>query len=328
MCFETIVPKHFAVKMKALTKGISIILVLALCVSTFYTIGNYIKDSFTREYVPAETISETGDVSYSYIESSQENQEPYIKGNVLPSFFATEASGYTQQEINVVNILVDSLRRMDKTIYINSNVCVGLFKHLLQDDAKSPVVYGVSGYQLLTHGDNQYTVYPIYLLEKSKKEDIETSLNEKAKNFLYENEKSLKHDIWSASYAINNWITDSISYAADSNTETGYYPYNSIVGPFIYSQAICSGYAKTFCFLMGAAGYDSAYCVGYTNDGTYHAWNAVRYNDTVYWIDTTYNSAQQTDKYFFVLPEEMNDRTLETIIWYSPTEANDIDQKT
>lgn len=313
--------------MKSIIKRSAIALTFILCALIFFTVVNYIKDNFTREYVPAETILETGGVSYSYIKSPQTTEELPIQEKSLPSFFVTSATNYSQQEINVINILVDSLRRMDRTIYINSSVSITRFKSLLQDAAKSPDVYEVSGYQLLTHGKNQYTIYPVYILEKKKKSDIENNLIEKVNSFLQENEKSLQHDIWSAAYTVNNWIKDSVTYTTDESTNNSYYPYNSIVGPLMHSQAICSGYAKVFCFLMGAAGYDSAYCVGYTEDGTYHAWNAVIYNDTTYWIDTTYNSTQQTDRYFFVLPEELNDRTLEMMIWYSPIIANDVDQK-
>lgn len=99
-----------------------------------------------------------------------------------------------------------------------------------------------------------------------------------------------------------------------------YYPYNSIVAPLLRKEAICSGYAKTFAYLMNKAGYEAAYCTGYTNGGIYHAWNAIVYNGEITYIDSTYNASGNHMAYFCRNKEDLKERTENSIIWFSASD--------
>lgn len=95
---------------------------------------------------------------------------------------------------------------------------------------------------------------------------------------------------------------------------------NSIVAPLLRKEAICSGYAKTFAYLMNKAGYEAAYCTGYTNGGIYHAWNAIVYNGEITYIDSTYNASGNHMAYFCRNKEDLKERTENSIIWFSASD--------
>lgn len=94
----------------------------------------------------------------------------------------------------------------------------------------------------------------------------------------------------------------------------------SIVAPLLRKEAICSGYAKTFAYLMNKAGYEAAYCTGYTNGGIYHAWNAIVYNGEITYIDSTYNASGNHMAYFCRNKEDLKERTENSIIWFSASD--------
>lgn len=95
---------------------------------------------------------------------------------------------------------------------------------------------------------------------------------------------------------------------------------DSIVAPLLRKEAICSGYAKTFAYLMNKAGYEAAYCTGYTNGGIYHAWNAIVYNGEITYIDSTYNASGNHMAYFCRNKEDLKERTENSIIWFSASD--------
>lgn len=119
---------------------------------------------------------------------------------------------------------------------------------------------------------------------------------------------------------LSNSVVDILN-TDEKNIQNGqYYPYNSIVAPLLRKEAICSGYAKTFAYLMNKAGYEAAYCTGYTNGGIYHAWNAIVYNGEITYIDSTYNASGNHMAYFCRNKEDLKERTENSIIWFSASD--------
>ena len=72
--------------------------------------------------------------------------------------------------------------------------------------------------------------------------------------------------------------------------------------------------------LMNKAGYEAAYCTGYTNGGIYHAWNAIVYNGEITYIDSTYNASGNHMAYFCRNKEDLKERTENSIIWFSASD--------
>lgn len=102
-------------------------------------------------------------------------------------------------------------------------------------------------------------------------------------------------DIFEASKQVNKYLTYNTSYV-QNKAEQLEHPYDTILGPLIFRQAICSGYAKTYNYLMSMLGYESAYCLGYTDDNVFHAWTAIRDDGNVYYTDPTFNSTSGFSK--------------------------------
>lgn len=166
-----------------------------------------------------------------------------------------------------------------------------------------------------------YKIYPSYSMSADSKNSLEEKLQKETDLFLQNNAEALNHDVWTAAYTVNEWLCQNVTYTDEKNIQNGqYYPYNSIVAPLLRKEAICSGYAKTFAYLMNKAGYEAAYCTGYTNGGIYHAWNAIVYNGEITYIDSTYNASGNHMAYFCRNKEDLKERTENSIIWFSASD--------
>ena len=195
---------------------------------------------------------------------------------------------------------------------------------LLKESLKTPDIFWVTGYQMEynKNGQTYYKIYPVYSMSADSKNSLEKKLQKETDLFLQNNAEALNHDVWTAAYAVNDWLCQNVTYTDEKNIQNGqYYPYNSIVAPLLRKEAICSGYAKTFAYLMNKAGYEAAYCTGYTNSGIYHAWNAIVYNGEITYIDSTYNASGNHMAYFCRNKEDLKERTENSIIWFSASDV-------
>lgn len=279
-----------------------------------------IKDNITREYVVPEQYGINGQITYSYtndldtdIVSANENKKCYfVRGN-----------NFTDNEISIINIIIENIRTMNETITINTSISPRSMRILLKESLKTPDIFWVTGYQMEynKNGQTYYKIYPVYSMSADSKNSLEKKLQKETDLFLQNNAEALNHDVWTAAYAVNDWLCQNVTYTDEKNIQNGqYYPYNSIVAPLLRKEAICSGYAKTFAYLMNKAGYEAAYCTGYTNGGIYHAWNAIVYNGEITYIDSTYNASGNHMAYFCRNKEDLKERTENSIIWFSASD--------
>ena len=212
---------------------------------------------------------------------------------------------------------------MNEIITINTSISPRSMRILLKESLKTPDIFWVTGYQMEynKNGQTYYKIYPVYSMSADSKNSLEKKLQKETDLFLQNNAEALNHDVWTAAYAVNDWLCQNVTYTDEKNIQNGqYYPYNSIVAPLLRKEAICSGYAKTFAYLMNKAGYEAAYCTGYTNGGIYHAWNAIVYNGEITYIDSTYNASGNHMAYFCRNKEDLKERTENSIIWFSASD--------
>jgi transglutaminase-like superfamily./putative cell wall binding repeat len=279
-----------------------------------------IKDNITREYVVPEQYGINGQITYSYTNDSDTD---IISANENKKCYFVRGNNFTDNEISIINIIIENIRAMNETITINTSISPCSMRILLKESLKTPDIFWVTGYQMEynKNGQTYYKIYPAYSMSANSKNSLEKKLQKETDLFLQNNAEALNHDVWTAAYAVNDWLCQNVTYTDEKNIQNGqYYPYNSIVAPLLRKEAICSGYAKTFAYLMNKAGYEAAYCTGYTNGGIYHAWNAIVYNGEITYIDSTYNASGNHMAYFCRNKEDLKERTENLIIWFSASD--------
>lgn len=279
-----------------------------------------IKDNITREYVVPEQYGINGQITYSYTNDSDTD---IVSANENKKCYFVRGNNFTDNEISIINIIIENIRTMNETITINTSISPRSMRILLKESLKTPDIFWVTGYQMEynKNGQTYYKIYPVYSMSADSKNSLEKKLQKETDLFLQNNAEALNHDVWTAAYAVNDWLCQNVTYTDEKNIQNGkYYPYNSIVAPLLRKEAICSGYAKTFAYLMNKAGYEAAYCTGYTNGGIYHAWNAIVYNGEITYIDSTYNASGNHMAYFCRNKEDLKERTENSIIWFSASD--------
>lgn len=279
-----------------------------------------IKDNITREYVVPEQYGINGQITYSYTNDSDTD---IVSANENKKCYFVRGNNFTDNEISIINIIIENIRTMNETITINTSISPRSMRILLKESLKTPDIFWVTGYQMEynKNGQTYYKIYPVYSMSADSKNSLEKKLQKETDLFLQNNAEALNHDVWTAAYAVNDWLCQNVTYTDEKNIQNGqYYPYNSIVAPLLRKEAICSGYAKTFAYLMNKAGYEAAYCTGYTNGGIYHAWNAIVYNSEITYIDSTYNASGNHMAYFCRNKEDLKERTKNSIIWFSASD--------
>lgn len=279
-----------------------------------------IKDNITREYVVPEQYGINGQITYSYTNDSDTD---IVSANENKKCYFVRGNNFTDNEISIINIIIENIRAMNETITINTSISPHSMRILLKESLKTPDIFWVTGYQMEynKNGQTYYKIYPAYSMSADSKNSLEEKLQKETDLFLQNNAEALNHDIWTAAYTVNEWLCQNVTYTDKKNIQNGqYYPYNSIVAPILRKEAICSGYAKTFVYLMNKAGYEAAYCTGYTSGGIYHAWNAIVYNGKATYIDPTYNASGNHMAYFCRTKEDLKERTENSIIWFSASD--------
>jgi len=97
-------------------------------------------------------------------------------------------------------------------------------------------------------------------------------------------------------------------YRYDSgNIPSTHHSAHSIIGWLDKSGVVCEGYAKAFQYLLGGVGIECIYVTG-NSKGQAHAWNAVRIQNSWFWVDATFNDQESLPgsfyHYYFGLPND------------------------
>ena len=254
-----------------------------------------IKDNITREYVVPEQYGINGQITYSYTNDSDTD---IVSANENKKCYFVRENNFTDNEISIINIIIENIRTMNEIITINTSISPRSMRILLKESLKTPDIFWVTGYQMEynKNGQTYYKIYPVYSMSADSKNSLEKKLQKETDLFLQNNAEALNHDVWTAAYAVNDWLCQNVTYTDEKNIQNGqYYPYNSIVAPLLRKEAICSGYAKTFAYLMNKAGYEAAY-------------------------DSTYNASGNHMAYFCRNKEDLKERTENSIIWFSASD--------
>lgn len=183
-----------------------------------------------------------------------------------------------------------------------------------------PELYWLESMTWITWTDNPdasrtYTINIDYNMDADERCHTQKSIDTVVSSILEDADCQTAQE---AAEYVNDYLASSVTYMSDKAHQTEH-PYDMITGPLLYQQAICSGYAKTFTYLMAKLGYSSAYCLGYTEDGVFHAWNAIRQDGTVLYTDSTFNASSSFEKKWLNLPRpSFGDHQETQKYWYEP----------
>ena len=138
-------------------------------------------------------------------------------------------------------------------------------------------------------------------------------------NYLKENTNNL--NIIEKAYIVFYWMSENIIYdmkilKSENNKD------NTPEGIYKYGKSVCSGYSKLFSYILNNIGVETEYIKGYAKGHEYtpgeiieqtnHEWNAIKFNDNYFLIDSTWGSGEEEgdshikeldDFYFFCNPK-------------------------
>lgn len=253
----------------------------------------------------------------------KENQDSvYPDTPVLTaSLAANEYPVYDALYASVADIASESVFTLPSATTISMERIIEISK-IVQNE---PELFWVDAMTWIKWKDNDdgtrtYTISITYNANAAQKDDLAQQIHSAALDIL--NQADCQ-DILEASAFVNQWIASNVSYVEDKSRQFND-EYSSIVGPLLQRQAVCSGYAKLYCYLMARLGYPSAYCLGYAENGVYHAWNAIKADEAVLYTDSTFNATSRDPAKWLNLPRnEFVGHEEEKKYWYVPTATED-----
>lgn len=232
----------------------------------------------------------------------------------------------SDDESNVYDSIATAIREFNDqaTFTVRSETAVSMERviEIARIAQETPEFFWVESITWCTWVDNSddtrtYTLDITYWMTQDERNTYLPLLNARLSLIKSQFESQLvRNNIISASEQVNEYLAYNTVYVQDKSEQLKH-PYDTILGPLIFRQAICSGYAKTYCYLMSMLGYESAYCLGYTNDNIFHAWNAIRDNETLYYTDTTFNSTSgNSEKWTNLIRSDFGGHNETEKYWY------------
>ena len=98
---------------------------------------------------------------------------------------------------------------------------------------------------------------------------------------------------------VHDYLVKNVDY--DLNSKLNQSAYSALV----YKESVCSGYAKSFQYIMTKLSIPVYYVVGSSTEGS-HAWNLISLSDGFYNIDVTFDDTTMSHKYFNLESEEFD----------------------
>lgn len=241
-----------------------------------------------------------------------------------------EIKGLSEYEYPVYNELAQGLLNLQNPIIIKEKDATMAGITSLADKIQDcPDFYWVARItwcsEYTEETGNAYIVSAEYCMDKETRDATLQQIESVVASIWNENREPIKEGIQPAAACINQWLCDNVEYAQDEKGNAAVNQLTStILGPLLYQEGICSGYAKTFSYLMARFGYTTDYITGYTDGGIYHAWNTVYVDDKEYLVDTTFNDTytnpyRDTERFFFIPTQAIIDRTPDETIEYAPS---------
>lgn len=98
---------------------------------------------------------------------------------------------------------------------------------------------------------------------------------------------------------VHDYLVKNVDYNLDSKLNQSAY------SALVYKESVCSGYAKSFQYIMTELRIPVYYVTGTSSEGP-HAWNIVSLSDGFYNIDVTFDDTTMSHKYFNLSSDEFD----------------------
>jgi hypothetical protein len=218
-----------------------------------------------------------------------------------------------EDELKAFNSIYDAICSYKSSIYVSTNLSSDrVFELVEMVTYQYPELFWFKGDCALTNSGRLNFTY-IYTRDEAEEKNI--LIEERAREIF--NEINPTGDEYQQSLAIYNYIISNTTYTYDKLDNLNDYPtISTIEGTFLDGEAICTGYAKAYDYLLSMAGIDAITVSGTAeSDGKAegHAWTAQRVNGKIYFTDTTWGDGFEKDgnvnfvdhSYFLITSEEI-----------------------
>lgn len=221
-------------------------------------------------------------------------------------FFAPALFGLAKTDTEkVTSQLIQGLRNHDEVILLDP-ITQEELNPVLEKVQRMPEFFYLSGeYQCLTKpltGKVEITVIYSYDDIDAKQKQIDTEVDSLMRTIpsdASDFEKVL---------AVHDWLCDHIVYELSEDSSD-----QNIYGAIALGSCVCSGYAKSFSYILDRLEIENEYLTGTATDsngesGT-HAWNTAILDGNRYYFDITWDDAGEkgTEYFYFAITEdEMN----------------------
>ena len=98
---------------------------------------------------------------------------------------------------------------------------------------------------------------------------------------------------------VHDYLVKNTEY--DLNSRLNQSAYSALV----YKESVCSGYARSFQYIMNELKIPTYYVTGSSSEGP-HAWNIISLSDGFYNVDLTFDDTTMSHKYFNLSSNEFN----------------------
>lgn len=216
--------------------------------------------------------------------------------------------------------VLEQIYQMVPDIACVRNLSFEQIQEIISAIKNSPDIFWVSEISLqesLLGNGRPYQMHVTYEYTASTQKQMIKDIEDQAAEILVLNDEySYPGDFEQFILKICQWFQKhtQYEYAVSCNLEQSISS-THLQGPLLNRKAICSGYAKALCYILGIAGYDTGYCIGELDEKP-HAWCAVRNGDAVLYIDPT--ACVTTNQIVMSYAQDFEaGYTLNCIYWYN-----------
>lgn len=144
----------------------------------------------------------------------------------------------------------------------------------------APDVFWVeSGEVAINSAEETATVRFIYTMDQKERDVIAAELDRMATQLIAISDGTPEN----LAFVIGKWLNSNVSYDAGNTARSA----AQVTSALKEQCAVCTGYSKTFAYVMAKAGFSVAYITGDAEGLGPHAWNAYEGTTSVLYADTT-----------------------------------------
>lgn len=283
-------------KSRRIITTISIILMILW---TIYYYGfDYLKEYILlineeiieKEIIIDNTISEEEENEYEEVEINDENDEEEINeldhlSHIKYARNFLSLSGQKVYDALVKNSLVHNVSYFNITP-ISEKELIKVFTAFLNDN---PDIFWVNNikYYINANTKKVIKIEMLYSISKAERNLRQVQIDNVVNNIM-EKVNEYHNDYDKIKY-IHDYIIDNTTYDLNATDN------QNIYSVFVNKKSVCTGYARSFQYLMNKLGIYSLYITGKiinsNEEGIGHAWNIVKIGNHYYHIDVTWGSS-------------------------------------